>query len=163
MTADAGRKNETEAKNPLFHANLFYDISGYIGVVRGFTIKLRNSTKFIYSKSIFDNELLWVGGMNSIRGFDELSLPATYYMLGTIELRYLFERNSAVYVLTDAMYFGKMYTAETSSNYALGIGVGIDFSTPAGIFSLVYAIGKQNENPFSFNNSKIHFGYKSYF
>ncbi len=163
VTADAGRKNETEAKNPLFHANLFYDISGYIGVVRGFTIKLRNSTKFIYSKSIFDNEFLWVGGMNSIRGFDELSLPATYYTLGTIELRYLFERNSAVYVLTDAMYFGKMFTAETSSNYALGIGVGIDFSTPAGIFSLVYAIGKQNENPFSFNNSKIHFGYKSYF
>ena len=163
VTADAGRKNETEAKNPLFNANLFYDISGYIGVAQGFAIKLRNSSKFIYSKSIFDNELLWVGGMNSIRGFDEMSLPATYYTLGTIELRYLFERNSAVYVLTDAMYFGKMFTAETSSNYALGIGVGIDFSTPAGIFSLVYAIGKQNSNPFSFNNSKIHFGYKSYF
>ena len=163
VTADAGRKNETETKNSLFHANLFYDISGYIGIVQGFTIKLRNSTKFIYSKTIFDNELLWVGGMNSIRGFDELSLPATYYTLGTIELRYLFERNSAVYVLTDAMYFGKMFTAETSSNYALGIGVGIDLSTQAGIFSLVYAIGKQNENPFSFNNSKIHFGYKSYF
>lgn len=162
-TADAGRKNETETKTTLFHANLFYDISGYVGVVRGFTIKLRNSSKFIYSKSVFNNELLWVGGMNSIRGFDELSLPATYYTLGTIELRYLFERNSAVYVLTDAMYFGKMFTEETSKNYAMGIGAGIDLNTPAGIFSLVYAIGKQNENPFSFNNSKIHFGYKSYF
>jgi len=162
-TADAGRKKETENLNAQFQANMFYDISGYIGLLRGFTIKLRNSSRFTYSKRIFDNELMWVGGLNSIRGFDEMSLPATYYTLGTIELRYLFERNSAVYVLTDAMYFGKMFTVEESSNYALGVGVGIDLSTPAGIFSLVYAIGKQNSNPFSFNNSKIHFGYKSYF
>lgn len=98
-----------------------------------------------------------------MRGFDELSLPATYYTLGNVELRYLFERNSAVYVLADAMYLGKKFTVESTNNFVVGVGVGIDLSTPAGIFSLVYAIGKQNNNPFSFNNSKIHFGYKSYF
>lgn len=163
VTTDAGKKKESGDGVSLFQAGIFYDISGYIGLFRNFCIKLRNSSQFIYSRKIFDNELLWTGGLNSIRGFDELSLPATCYTLGSIELRYLFERNSAVYVLTDAMYFGKMYTAERTNNFALGIGVGVDLSTPAGIFSLVYAIGKQNENPFSFNNSKIHFGYKSYF
>ncbi|MBO4875861.1 MAG: BamA/TamA family outer membrane protein [Bacteroidales bacterium] len=162
-TADAGQKRADEEPNPLFQSTVYYDFSGYIGFLRNFAVKLRNSSRFIYSKSIFDNELMWVGGLNTVRGFDELSLPATYYTLGNIELRYLFERNSAVYVLTDAMYFGKMFTAESARNFALGIGVGIDLSTPAGIFSLVYAIGKQNSNPFSFNNSKIHFGYKSYF
>jgi len=162
-TADAGQKKADEEPKPLLQSSVYYDFSGYIGFLRSFAVKLRNSSRFIYSKSIFDNELMWVGGLNTVRGFDELSLPATYYTLGNIELRYLFERNSAVYVLTDAMYFGKMFTAESTRNYALGIGVGIDLSTPAGIFSLVYAIGKQNSNPFSFNNSKIHFGYKSYF
>ncbi|MBO7134967.1 MAG: BamA/TamA family outer membrane protein [Bacteroidales bacterium] len=165
LKADAGKKNEVEQEGSksLVHSSFGYDINGYIGFLEYLTIKLRNASSFIYSPTIFDNELMWVGGLNTIRGFDELSLPATYYTLGTIELRYLFERNSAVYVLTDAMYFGKMFTEETTSNYALGIGVGIDLNTPAGIFSLVYAIGKQNSNSFSFNNSKIHFGYKSYF
>jgi outer membrane protein assembly factor BamA len=162
-TADAGQKKADEELKPLFHSSLYYDFSGYVGFLRNIAVKLRNSSRFIYSKSIFDNELMWVGGLNTVRGFDELSLPATYYTLGNIELRYLFERNSAVYVLTDAMYFGKMFTTESARNFALGIGVGIDLSTPAGIFSLVYAIGKQNSNPFSFNNSKIHFGYKGYF
>ena len=162
-TADAGQKKADEEPKPLFQSTVYYDFSAYIGFLRNFAVKLRNSSRLIYSKSIFDNELMWVGGLNTVRGFDELSLPATYYTLGNIELRYLFERNSAVYVLTDAMYFGKMFTTESARNFALGIGVGIDLSTPAGIFSLVYAIGKQNSNPFSFNNSKIHFGYKSYF
>ena len=162
IQADAGRKREEES-DPIFHSNIYYDINGYIGFRKNFTIKLRSSSKMIYSKSIFGNELLWVGGLNTVRGFDELSLPATYYTLGNAEFRYLFERNSAVYVLADAIYFGKRHTASDASNYALGLGVGIDLGTSAGIFSLIYAIGKQNDNPFSFSNSKIHFGYKSYF
>ena len=96
--ADAGRKHGEEEK-PVFHSNIFYDISGYIGFAKMFTVKLRNSSKMIYSKTIFGNELLWIGGLNTVRGFDELSLPATYYTLGNIEFRYLLERNSAVYVL----------------------------------------------------------------
>ncbi len=163
VTADAGQKNADEEPKPLFHSSMFYDFCGYVGFLRNFTVKLRSSSRFIYSKSIFDNELIWVGGLNTVRGFDELSLPATYYTLGNVELRYLFERNSAVYVLADAMYLGKKFTVESTNNFVVGVGVGIDLSTPAGIFSLVYAIGKQNNNPFSFNNSKIHFGYKSYF
>lgn len=160
--ADAGRKHGEEEK-PVFHSNIFYDISGYIGFAKMFTVKLRNSSKMIYSKTIFGNELLWIGGLNTVRGFDELSLPATYYTLGNIEFRYLFERNSAVYVLADAIYFGKKFTSSDASNYAMGLGVGVDLSTSAGIFSLIYAIGKQNDKNFNFSNSKIHFGYKSYF
>ncbi len=162
MLADAGRKHGDEEK-PIFQSNIYYDISGYIGFRNYFTIKLRNSSKMLYSKSIYANELLWVGGLNTMRGFDELSLPATYYTLGNIEFRYLFERSSAVYVLADAMYFGKKFTDSDNSNYAVGLGVGIDLGTSAGIFSLIYAIGKQNDNSFNFSNSKIHFGYKSYF
>ncbi len=162
MLADAGRKHGDEEK-PIFQSNIYYDISGYIGFRNYFTIKLRNSSKMLYSKSIYANELLWVGGLNTMRGFDELSLPATYYTLGNIEFRYLFERSSAVYVLADAMYFGKKFTDSDNSNYAVGLGVGIDLGTSAGIFSLIYAIGKQNDNSFNFSNSKIHFGYKSFF
>lgn len=162
IQADAGRKHEEDGK-PIFHSNIFYDISGYIGFAKNFTVKLRNSSKMIYSKTIFGNELLWIGGLNTARGFDELSLPATYYTLGNVEFRYLFERSSAVYVLADAIYFGKKFTDSDATNYAMGLGVGIDLGTSAGIFSLIYAIGKQNDNSFSFGNSKIHFGYKSYF
>lgn len=162
IQADAGRKHEEEG-SPMFHSSVYYDICGYLGFRNNFTVKLRNSSRFMYSKTIYANELLWVGGLSTIRGFDELSLPATYYTLANMEFRYLFESASAVYVLADAMYFGKRFTVSDSANYALGIGVGVDLGTSAGIFSLIYAIGKQNDSRFNLSSSKIHFGYKSYF
>ncbi len=165
LTADAGKKTEQQNSDTenLFYSTLQYDICGYIGLVDNLTLKLRNCSYYAYSEKLYDNEMIYVGGLQTIRGVDELSLPASYYSLASCELRYLFEKNSAVYVLGDYMLFGKKYSANNADNYAVGLGVGVDLNTAAGIFTLVYAVGKQNDNNFSFNNSKIHFGYKSYF
>lgn len=165
LSADAGQKKDktNELVGNMFAASVQYSVDGYVGLVGNLTLRLRNDFFYMYSGSVYDNELQYVGGLKSIRGFDEMSLPATFYSLASVELRYLFEKNSAVYVLADYMYFGKERTVYDTRNHALGVGVGLDLNTPVGIFSLVYAVGKQNDNPFSIRNSKIHFGYKSYF
>lgn len=166
ISADIGQKNaEIPELNiqKLVHSNMMLDLSYYIKLYKTLTLKLRNRSEYIYSKHIFNNELIYVGGLKTIRGFDELSLPASMYSVFNCELRFLFERNSAVYALCDYMYFVKNNTGNDSRNHALGIGVGLDLNTTVGIFSIVYAMGKQNDNPFSISNSKIHFGYKNYF
>jgi hemolysin activation/secretion protein len=117
----------------------------------------------IYSEKIFDNELDRIGGLNSIRGFDELSLPVSSYSIFNTELRYLFEEQSALFLFYDIAYTEKRFTTADNYNILMGVGAGLDLNTNAGIFSIVFAVGKQNENPFLFNSSKIHFGYRSTF
>ncbi|MDL2262275.1 hypothetical protein LJC11_02095 [Bacteroidales bacterium OttesenSCG-928-I21] len=154
---------ETAGRKSIFENRSKIDISGFIPIGRVMAIKLRNQASMIFSKLIFNNELDFIGGLNTIRGFDELSIPVSSYNVASIEYRYLFEEASGVFAFFDAAYFEKRFTNNDNFNYGLGLGVGLDLKTQAGIFSLVFAIGKQNDNPFLFNSSKIHFGYKNYF
>jgi outer membrane protein assembly factor BamA len=150
-------------QKPMFQNKTKLDITGFIPTGRTTTIKLRNLSAITYSKVIFDNELDLVGGLGTIRGFDDLSMPASVYSIMNCEFRYLFEEASALFAFYDIGYLEKRFTSSNTSNYAMGAGVGLDLKTQAGIFSIAYAIGKQNKSQFQFNNSKIHFGYKNYF
>ena len=42
-------------------------------------------------------------------------------------------------------------------------GIGINFETKPGIFSISYALGAQENNPILFKTAKIHFGFVNYF
>jgi hemolysin activation/secretion protein len=155
--------NKDDDAVPLFQNNSHATISLYVPLFSYMTMKIRSKTSMIYSKQIFNNELDLIGGLNSIRGFDELSLPVSSYSILNTELRYLFEQQSALFVFYDAAYFEKRYTLDDSYNYAMGFGAGLDLKTGAGVFSIVFAVGKQNQSSFQFNAAKIHFGYKSVF
>ncbi|MDD2636497.1 MAG: ShlB/FhaC/HecB family hemolysin secretion/activation protein [Bacteroidales bacterium] len=153
---------EDEIK-PLFQNISSVSISAYIPLFSYMSLKLRTYTSMIYSEKIFENELDRIGGLNTIRGFDELSLPASSYSILNTELRYIFEENSALFLFYDIAYTEKRFTIENNYNILMGAGAGLDLNTNAGVFSIVFAVGKQNENPFLFNSSKIHFGYRSSF
>ncbi len=137
--------------------------SYFIPVFRLMTIKLKNQTAMIYSEKLYENELHRIGGLNTIRGFDELSLPASGFSITNLEFRYLFEENSALFAFYDFAYFEKRFTMEESYFIGQGIGAGINLQTGAGMFSLVYALGKTQVSNFDFNNSKIHIGYRNSF
>jgi outer membrane protein assembly factor BamA len=146
-----------------FQTRNLVDISYYVPIRRFMTIKIRSLTSTIISIKLSENELDRIGGLNSVRGFDELSLPVSSFSLLNLELRYLFDRESAFFAFFDSAYLEKRNTFLDDQNLVFGTGVGLDLNTGAGTFSLVYAIGKQNDNPFLFNNSKIHFGYRNSF
>ena len=48
-------------------------------------------------------------------------------------------------------------------NMPLGFGGGISFTTKAGIFNMVYALGKESKSQVNFNNSVVNFGLTSRF
>ncbi|MDD3860605.1 MAG: BamA/TamA family outer membrane protein [Bacteroidales bacterium] len=165
--SEFGSKNIADdsenAENILFQTRSQIDVSYFIPIGNFMSFKIRNFTSSVYSKIVLDNELYRLGGLNSIRGFDELSIPVSSFSLCNLELSYVFEEESALFAFIDGAYFEKRFTADDSYNYAIGTGIGLDLNTAAGTFTIVYAIGKQNDNNISFKDSKIHFGYRNNF
>ena len=113
---------------------------------------------------LFRNDAFRLGGLNSIRGFNENLFFATEYVLSTIEGRLLFDESSYLLLFSDLAYINGDFQEAASTELALGLGAGLSFATNSGIFNFVYAIGSsQSIGAFNFNQSKIHFGYTTRF
>jgi len=124
-----------------------------------FTFHMASRTGYIRNDNLFANELFRLGGINTLRGVDENSIFASFYSLGTLETRFLFERNSSVFLFIDGGYYEQSLVDDFVADFPLGFGAGINMQTRAGIFSLNYALGKQFDNPINIGNAKIHIGY----
>lgn len=135
----------------------------YVPIVSNFVTLIANQTEFIRSPVLFENELLKIGGHNSIRGFDEESILVSSYSLFTLELRYLFEKSSNMFLFVERAWYQKKTITTEVEDKPLGIGIGSSFQTKAGIFTISYALGKQFDNPVELKNAKIHFGLINYF
>ena len=126
-------------------------------------LDIGNMSGWIYGPDIFTNELFRIGGLKSLRGFDEESIYASLYTIGKIEYRYLLEQNSFLFLFMNAAYVRDESRGKYIYDDPYGFGAGIDFETKIGIMSLNYALGKQFDNPVYFRNAKVHFGIVNYF
>lgn len=112
------------------------------------------------SGNIFRNELFQIGGYKLLRGFDEESQYVSQYTIGSIEYRYLVGQNSKFFVFADG---GWAKGISNINNTYLGTGLGMSFETKAGIFNLVWAVGKRDDTDFNLRQSKVHLGFVNYF
>ena len=113
------------------------------------------------SPGYFRNELFQIGGYRLLRGFDEESIYANKYVVGSIEYRYLVGLNSNFFIFSDIGWTNNSIIKQ--SNTYLGAGAGLSFETKGGIFNISYAVGKRNDLSFDIKQSKIHIGYVSIF
>jgi hypothetical protein len=155
------RINENAYRNvDLFSAQYQIEtfFNSYLPIAKRACLKLGIQAAGIYADNIFKNELFRIGGLKTLRGFDEESIFASTYVIPTIEYRYLFEENSALFLFAE----GAWYESTLNNNYVkdtpISFGAGINFETKAGIFSLNYALGKQFSNAVDLRTGKIHFG-----
>jgi hypothetical protein len=118
---------------------------------------------YIYNPELFVNELYRIGGLKSLRGFDEESIYASQYLIGKFEYRYLLEQNSFLFTFFNMAWYKNHSRNNYVNDIPFGFGAGIDFETKIGIMSVSYALGKQFGNPVLFKNGKIHFGIVNYF
>ena len=135
----------------------------YIPIKTRSTIKLGSKTGFIFNENMFTNELFRIGGNIKLRGFDEESIYNSSFAIGTIEYRFLLEQNSNIFAFIDGAWYENKVKGNFITDTPLGTGVGINFSTKPGIFSISYALGRQKGSPFIFKSAKIHFGFISFF
>ena len=125
------------------------------------SIYLKNNTKAVNSDSYLINELFRFGGINSIRGFNENSIDASFYSVLNSEYRYQFNQDIYIHSIIDFAYFENQITALKQKLYSFGIGIGLQ--TSAGIIKFSIANGNAENQDFNFSNTKIHISISSKF
>lgn len=145
----------------LYNADLTVDY--YVPISKRSVFKLGSQNGYTFNENLFENELLRIGGLLTLRGFDEESIFASSYTIETIEYHYILEQNSYLYLFFNGAYYENNSRADFIADRPYGFGLGISFETKAGIFSINYALGKQFDNPILFRSAKIHFGFVNFF
>lgn len=141
------------------NASIFRPIKNW-AVVK---LQLTGSTIIQKGKEI-ENEAFRLGGFKGMRGFQELSIITRSYVMFTAEGRVIIDRNSYLsFPFIDIARMKVTSNGNTTWKTAAGIGVGLNFSTRAGIFNFTLAAGN-NFNGFpAFSNTLVHFGYLNVF
>ncbi len=129
------------------------------------TIKLALRGGIVFSeKSVLANENYRLGGNKLLRGFDEESLSATRFVVGTAEWRLLIGDNSFLAAFADWGYLEDRTSKDPTILRPVGLGVGLNFDTKAGIFAISAAVGRHDiGQSVDFRATKIHLGYVSLF
>lgn len=130
---------------------------------------ISSNSQWLQSNNYLPNELFRLGGILSIRGFEENSLRASLYSVLNTEYRYLLTNSIYVHSIIDFGYIDNQTILSSSSNETIGsenlssIGVGFGMLTKAGLFKLNYANGRSSSIPFEFRNSKVHISLTAFF
>lgn len=113
--------------------------------------------------NFFENELFRLGGLRSLRGFNEQSIFTSTYLMASLEYRFMLGNYDYLTLFGDWAYTQKNTQNSQQENRLTGIGTGMNFRTEAGIFSLFFAVGKSQDTPFDFQATKVHVGYVNTF
>jgi outer membrane protein assembly factor BamA len=146
-----------------YELRLFLSASHYQQLGRVSTLKLAFNGGIFQSPSTFRNEVYQIGGYKLLRGFDEQSILAAQYAVGTVEYHYLIAQNSFLFAFVDFGWAENNVPGYSMNSTYLGFGVGLAFQTKAGIFNMSYALGKSSETDLSLREAKIHLGYATFF
>ena len=167
----------TGIKNPDFNYGSLYDTvqlksyrlrvqgnaSHYIPLGKQATLKTALNAGLLQSPDYYINELFQLGGFRLLRGFNEESIYANRYAVGTAEYRYLLAQNSYFYSFVDGGYAHYQSSATAFAHSYIGAGFGLAFETKSGIFNISYATGKRDDAKLDLRQSKIHLGFASVF
>ncbi len=160
LPSDANGLTVQGTKNNIFRGTFKGDY--FIPFGKRSTVRLGALAQFYYADTIYTNEQLRFGGLQTLRGFDEESLLATTLSRLTAEYRFLLDQNSHLLVFFDQGFYenrSRAYMRDTP----FGFGAGLSFGTKAGVFSIIYGLGSQRGNPINLRDGKIHIGYFAVF
>jgi hypothetical protein len=135
----------------------------FIKLKKNLVVKTEINAAWFQTENLFLNELFRIGGLKTLRGFDEQSIFANKFAITNAELRYLLGKNSNVFVFYNQAWYANEVNNVKFTDNPFGFGAGLVFESGPGIFTLVYGVGKQFQNPIEMNKAKIHFGYINYF
>lgn len=137
---------------------LFLHANAYLPLGRRVVFAANNETGVLQGQYLLNNELFRLGGQSSLRGFNELSIYASQYVMGNAELRYILAQNSFLFAFYNQAYVQQKTSQLNVTDFPLGFGAGMNVETQVGILSISYALGKQKNNPLNLRQGKIHFG-----
>ena len=104
------------------------------------------------------NELIYFGGLQTVRGFYELELSGNDIWMFQNELEFRPIDLMAIFLLYDYSTFKR-----NGQNYTNSYGFGFSLNGDVSSLRIIVANGVLNDNPFQISNTKIHIGFKSTF
>ena len=135
----------------------------YFPVKRAGVLLLRLRGEGLLNPRLFTNDLSRLGGLNSLRGFNENQFYTSSYGVATAEFRQFVGADSYVFLFADQAYTRHDVAHDRYTDQPTGVGAGLSFRTAAGLFQFVYSLGRANDQVFELRTSKIHFGLTSRF
>jgi len=171
MEGASGRRKALRPANPegiasdvtgtVFRAQSTID--GYLPVTKRQTVRIGAKGAWLESEQLSENELYRIGGLRTLRGIDEEGIFARSWFVGTVEYRFILERNSAIYIYADQGWYEAERNLSLVTDTPLGYGAGIFFETKAGIFTFNYGLARQFDNPVLLRNARLSFGFRNLF
>ncbi|MBK6265856.1 hypothetical protein JKA74_12500 [Marivirga sp. S37H4] len=137
--------------------NGLVEIGAQQKVKKRFLLEERLQLAIVENKVLSRNDLLRLGGLQNLRGFDRNFFYASNYVLLNLNYRYFLDNNSSFFLLTD---IARLQNA-IGTVYALGAG--LDIKSKNGWFRLIYAVGANTDEKINFSTAKVHFGYIALF
>lgn len=139
------------------------ELEAYQTLVKSWVTKTALKAGF-RSGDLSANESYRLGGFALLRGFQEESLTANSFAVGSAEIRFLFSGASNFHAFFDYGILSSENSDEmrTLTNY-YAPGIGLNLQTRAGILRIDYAIGQIKGIPFNFQNGLVHLGIQSIF
>ena len=104
------------------------------------------------------SDLYFLGGTNSLRGYQEKQFQGNRLLWTNLEYRFLLSRRSYAFLFFDTGYFlrneDKQRNIAENSSFKIGYGFGLNIETVLGVLGVSFALAKGD----SFGDGKIHFG-----
>jgi hemolysin activation/secretion protein len=146
-----------------YQFHFFADLNYYLPINKLFIVKCQLNSALIQANQLLQQEQFRIGGLKTLKGFDEQSLFTNKYILANIEWRYLLPQNSSFILFYNQAWMNNQLSTSNANSIANGFGAGMQINTSNGQLSIYYALGKINNAEFNFNAAKIHFGYNQLF
>lgn len=125
------------------------------------SIYIKTLNYYLFSKNTLDNELMYIGGINSIRGITENSIPSTQYSI--LNTEYRIKLNKKLYTHTVIDYAITKNNNTNNFNKIIGFGLGLKIKTNNNILSFIIANSKTEERKINVSESKIHVSLRTIF
>lgn len=145
------RKSENTKEN---QQQTYFHIKYLIYINKKSNLLLKNSSEIISSSNLFENELFRIGGINSIKGFDELSIPTSKHIITNVEYQLYTNNTNYLYTITDFAFIENQFLA--TKNKLIGFGLGYSLKSNNSIINIGYAVGKFNNQSFQLKKAKLH-------
>ncbi|WP_299012235.1 hypothetical protein [uncultured Polaribacter sp.] len=135
------------------------DISYFINLKRRSAIYLRNKASLLNSDSFLQNELYRIGGVNSVRGFNNKSIFTDRFTIQQIEYRYQTSRKAYLYSITDLA----IAVQNKIQQQLFGLGLGYTFSSNNSKINLSAVTGNNVKQQINIRNTQLLINWTTFF
>jgi outer membrane protein assembly factor BamA len=147
--------------DPYLVAQSAWQLTYFVPIYKKWVLMARNHGIWNIDSAFGASQAIWIGGNKNQRGYDEGSIPVRSYAIQTLEIRYLLDRNAHAKVFFDGSWLQTYNKEQTDKIW--GMGMGYNFKTGPGVFSMSYAQGFGQGQSVGVSGGKVHFGFISYF